>query len=226
MLANNPEGISEVANDINRDLTNFWRVLQDDELFADFKRRVEAMPFSEVEWESAATASTDTVWQAVHFFVRCRQSLAGRMDGFAPLSRNRIRRGMNEQASAWLSSIDGLPPVHNRLRRVVILCKDGAEVIRQQDGKKTLHYVDPPFHPDTRTAKDVYEHEMNKNQHELLLKQLSTIEGKFMLSCYRCEIYDAYTEKFGWKIHEMNTVNHAAGGKKKRGMVECIITNY
>ena len=56
------------------------------------------------------------------FFVRCRQSLAGRMKSFATLSRTRTRRGMNEQASAWLTAIEGLPAVrYARLSRVAIL---------------------------------------------------------------------------------------------------------
>jgi DNA adenine methylase len=47
------EGTSEVVNDLNGDLTNFWRVLQDRKSFADFRRRVEAIPFSETEWQEA-----------------------------------------------------------------------------------------------------------------------------------------------------------------------------
>ena len=47
------QGISEVVNDIHRELTNFWRVLQREDTFAAFQRRVEATPFSQVEWEEA-----------------------------------------------------------------------------------------------------------------------------------------------------------------------------
>src|SRR6476660_6923423 len=51
LLAKNPEGVSEVVNDLDGDLTNFWRVLQDREAFEEFRRRVEAVPFSEAEYE-------------------------------------------------------------------------------------------------------------------------------------------------------------------------------
>ena len=44
LLAKPHEGISEVANDLNGDLTNFWQVLQDKKGFAEFKRRMEAVP--------------------------------------------------------------------------------------------------------------------------------------------------------------------------------------
>src|SRR5262245_50453610 len=96
LLAKNADGVSEVANDLDRDLTTFWRVLQDADDFERFRRTVEAVPFSQVEWQDARDGlrrSPDAagVRRAVWFFVACRQSLAGRMDAFAPLSRNRTR---------------------------------------------------------------------------------------------------------------------------------------
>jgi DNA adenine methylase len=96
-------GVSEVVNDLNADLMNFWRVLQKPETFPEFLRRCQATPFSEPEWERARDGLgtyTDAVDRAWAFFVCARQSLAGRMGTFAPLTRERTRRGMNEQASA------------------------------------------------------------------------------------------------------------------------------
>ena len=69
------------------------------------------------------------VQAAVAFFVRCRQSRAGGFKVFATLSRNRTRRGMNEQSSAWLNGVEGLADVHDRLKRVVVLCDDALKVI-------------------------------------------------------------------------------------------------
>ena len=39
LLAKNPEGVSEVVNDLNGDLTNFWRVLQNESDFEQFAAR-------------------------------------------------------------------------------------------------------------------------------------------------------------------------------------------
>lgn len=146
LLAKNPEGVSEVVNDLDGDLTNFWRVIADETTFNQFQRHVHAVPFSEAHWHEAQdTEGHDSaVDRAVTFFIRCRQSLAGRMDAFAPITRSRTRCGMNEQASAWLTAVEGLPAVHERLKRVVILGpKDAKEVIIQQDGDQTLFYLDP-----------------------------------------------------------------------------------
>jgi DNA adenine methylase len=99
------QGISEVANDVGKELQNFWDVLKHERSFRAFRRTVEATPFSQVEFDRAEKRQHPTkvrdVEAAVAFFVRCRQSRAGGFKDFATLSRNRTRRKMNEQASAW-----------------------------------------------------------------------------------------------------------------------------
>jgi hypothetical protein len=83
LFAKPHDGTSEVINDSNGDLTNFWRVLQDKKAFAEFQRRVEATPFSQREWQ-----------QAKEFFILCRQSLAGRCKDFAPITRTILDRSI------------------------------------------------------------------------------------------------------------------------------------
>ncbi|MFO0848313.1 MAG: DNA adenine methylase [Gemmataceae bacterium] len=228
LLAKDPEKVSEVVNDIDTHLTNFWRVLADTHQFAHMQRIAEATPFSEPEWDESAARldDPDPAARAVAFFVRCRQSLAGRQDNFAAISRNRIRRGMNEQASAWLSAVEGLPAVHERLKRVVILCRSAEDVIRTQDGPGTLFYCDPPYVPEARTAPKVYAHEMTLEQHGRLLQRLSRIKGKFLLSGYDHWLYQAAAERWGWHRHEFDVPNHAAGGETKRRMTEVVWTNF
>ena len=96
------QGVSEVVNDICCELTNFWQVLQNDDSFQAFKRTVEAVPFSQVEWEAAESKQHPCkpldVDAAVGFFIRCRQSRAGEFKEFATLSRNRTRRLQSEHA--------------------------------------------------------------------------------------------------------------------------------
>jgi len=228
------EGISEVVNDLNGDLMNFWRVLQDRKPFIEFKRRVEAVPFSEVEWQDAqqalaerenAASRADRVERAVRFFILCRQSMSGRCQDFAPLTRSRTRRGMNEQASAWLKAVDGLPAVHARLQRVVILNRPAVEVIQSQDGPDTLFYLDPPYVPDTRSPGTVFgKFDMTEGQHEELLGVIRGVQGKVMISGYGCELYDSKLAK--WHRHEFDLPNNAASGILKRRMTEVIWANF
>jgi DNA adenine methylase len=226
LLAKDPRGVSEVANDLHGDLTAFWRVLQDPDTFERFRRTVEAVPFSEVEWVDAAARldDPDPAARAIAFFVRCRQSLAGRMDAFAPLSRTRTRRGMNEQASAWLTAVDGLPAVHERLKRVAVLNRPALDVIRREDGPGTLFYADPPYYHPTRTARDVYAYEMGEEDHRQLLDALLACQGKVMLSGYPSPLYDAALA--GWTRHTFDLPNNAAGGARKGRETEVLWCNF
>jgi DNA adenine methylase len=233
MLAKESEGVSEVANDINGWLTNFWSVLSDLQLFEEFIRLAEAMPFSQRRWEQAAALMRqkpmvrqhNRVRAALIFFVFCRQSRAGLMQDFATLSRNRVRRGMNEQASAWLTAVDGLRDVHDRLKRVVILNKPAIQVIQQQDGPGTLQYLDPPYLHETRSSTDSYgPYEMSVEDHAELLDTIKQCEGKVMLSGYDNQLYKE--QLADWTRHEFDLPNNAAGGAKKARMTEVVWCNF
>lgn len=226
LLAKNPEGISEVVNDLSLDLTTFWRVLQHADLFRDFLRVVQAVPFSEVEYQDACSARVfaSEVDRAVAFFVRCRMSLAGRMRSFTGITKTRTRRGMNNEVSAWLSAVEGLPVVHERLRRVLILNRDALEVIRDQDRPDTLFYCDPPYLQQTRTLPEVYAHEMTCEQHKALLDTILACQGKVILSGYSSDLYDARLAS--WRVVDFDLPNHAAGGASKRRMVERCWLNF
>ena len=226
LLAKDPEGVSEVVNDLDGQLVNFWRCLQDPVAFGVMQRTLAAVPFSRQEWQEAEKRHPYAdVDRAIDFFIRCRQSLAGRGDAFAPLSKNRTRRGMNEQASAWLTAIDGLPAVHARLRRVVVENVDALAIVRAQDGPKTLFYCDPPYLHSTRTARDAYgAFEMSEAQHRALLDALGQCQGKVMLSGYPSALYDAALAD--WTRHAFDLPNNAASGSTKRRETEVLWCNF
>ena len=221
------EGHSEVVNDLNGELMNFWRVLADEYHFPRFCRVIQAVPFGEAIWNHNREASPlSEVDCAVAFFVRYRQSRQGLGKDFATLSRTRTRRGMNEQASSWLSAIEGLPEAHERLKRVVILNGDAIKVIRQQDGPGTFFYLDPPYLHGTRVTTGDYEHEMTEDQHAELLITLGKIRGRFMLSGYRSSLYDASAESHDWRRMDFPIDCKASGAKEKPKRVESVWMNY
>lgn len=246
LLANDPEGISEVVNDRHSLLTNFWSVLRCSVLFPAFLRRAEATPFAEEVFaaclkcvQTMMQAGEDEVRQQIElakeddrvkaawaFFVACRQSLSGRMDSFAGITRNRTRRAMNEQVSAWLNAIESLLAVHARLQRVLIRNQPAIDVIAKEDGPRTLFYLDPPYLHETRATTGEYQHEMTTEQHAELLAVLGSIKGRFLLSGYHSTMYDAVAQSQGWTCHQFSLPNNSAGGKSKRRMIECIWQNW
>ena len=133
---------------------------------------------------------------------------------------------MNEQASSLLTAIEGLPEIHERLKSVVILNDDAVKVIKQQDGEKTLNYLDPPYLHETRFSTGEYENEMSKAQHFALLDCLGHIEGKFILSGYPSKLYDDVAERFGWRCVEKQIDNKASSKKTKEMKTECLWMNF
>lgn len=225
------EGISEVANDIDQQITNFWRVMQEEKSFQKFKRTVEAIPFSRVEFNRFRcmphpflVENQPNVQEAVSFFVRCRLSRSGGMKSFAPLSRRRVRRGRNEQASAWQTTIRGLPQVHDRIMRIAIECMDGAQLIEQEDIPRTLFYLDPTYLPETVSTKNAYDFTMSTKQHEELLDIVLMVKGYIMLSSYRNDLYD--TKLRSWTREDINVDNSMASGAQKNRRIESIYMNY
>lgn len=234
LLAKSPEGISEVVNDLDGRFTNFWRVLQDEDLFMKFKRRVQAIPVNEKEWRHAEASLAiakgkpnrkEMVERAVWFFVLCRQSMSGRCQEFSPLTRNRTRCGMNEQSASWLNVIERLPEVHERLKRVVILKRPALDVIRGQDGPGVLFYLDPPYLHEVRADKITFgEFEMTTQQHEELLDTIIGLQGMVMISGYASPLYDSRLS--GWSRQEFELPNNAGTGQQKRRMVEVVWMNF
>lgn len=231
LFAKSPDNCAEFINDIDWQLTNFWNHLKYESLFCEFKRLVECTPLSSIEFQSSDVLDEipaekySQLYKAWAFFVRFRQSRQGLGKDFCtPTSR--LRRGMNENVSAWLSAVDGLPDAHERLRRVEIRCQDAVEFIKQLDSPDTFYYCDPPYLKETRNTKDAYTHEMSSEQHQELLITLASIKGKFMLSGYPSEMYDSFARDHNWHVTDFKVDNKASSAKEKEIKTERIWTNY
>jgi len=234
LFRKDPNDCAEFVNDLNEELSNFWRVMAHDGLFNEFFRMIEATPLSQDAFEKAKSqdwkewAGEDDegmAYRAGWFFIRYRQSRQALGKDFCTPTK-RLRRGMNENVSAWLSAVDGLPEAHERLRRVEIWNTDACEFIKKLDSPDTLAYVDPPYVHSARTSEDAYEFEMSDGKHRELLGLLSGIEGKFILSGYRSEMYDHTAAIYGWNRVDIEIDNKSSGKKVKDKKTECLWVNF
>lgn len=226
------EGISEVINDIDTQLTNFYEVLQIKPLFDEFQRIISVTPFSQHEWEIAHndmdycrrrvdfTDEQARLTAAVSFFINCRQSWCGAGKTFTATTKTRVRRGMNAEISAWLNAVEGLPEVHQRLQRVLIRNLDVLECIKKEDSKGTLYYCDPPYFAPTRNADNIYAFEMSEAQHKELLEALCRAQGNAMISGYDNDLYREYLKS--WSRNAIIRPNNAQKAGEKRPMEEII----
>jgi DNA adenine methylase len=227
--ASHNRGVSEVVNDLDGNLTNFFQVLQSEKLFPAFHRKCQVTPFSSMEFTRALDGLrtfTDPVNRAWAYFVHCRLSLGGRGDGFATISFRRTRGGHNEQSNAWVNCVDGLPLVHARLRHVVILNEPGVDAIRRLDHKHTLAYFDPPYPACCRAATDVFEHEMSDADHVELLETLAAMKGKFLLSSFPNPLYQQFATRCGWHLETFDRAIDSSQGEVKRIATEHLWMNF
>jgi len=225
VLLNKPPAPVEVYNDLDERITRLFRVLRDNG--EELRRRLSLSPYSEVEFDQAVEpAGGDEIEQARRDFVRWRLSVGGRGKGFS-LTLHRVRRGMADVVSGYLSAIDEqLPLIIERLRTVQIVSRDAFKVIKKWDGPNTLFYCDPPYVHSTRDgqSRDLYGVELTEDDHRRLAALLNTCQGKVVLSGYPSPLYREIYKS--WRTESIEIANHAATGASKTRMKEMLWFNW
>lgn len=195
VLLNRQPSPTEVYNDVYLNCVNFFRVLRDypDELIA----KLRLTPNSHYEFSQAVAMNKglnqidDMIERARMWFLLPTLGFFGRHENASNWGRSfSSARGMNGQCSKLDSSIERLPEVAQRLRRVVIECSDAMNVIERWDRPETLFYLDPPYVFSSRSSKSAqYSHEMNDREHEQLLSLCRRCVGRVAISGYDSELY-------------------------------------
>lgn len=224
VLLNKGPSPVEVYNDLDERITRLFRVLRD--RGEQLRNLLALTPYSEVEFDDAVDPTDDELEQARRDFVRWRASIGGRGEDFS-FTLHRVRRGMADVVSAYLSAIDDeLPKIVQRLRSVQILCRPALNVIRDWDSSGTLFYCDPPYLPATRAepTRAAYAVDMTERDHRQLAEQLNQCEGKVILSGYPSALYDELYR--GWRVVQFDIANHAAGAPVKARETECLWMNW
>lgn len=122
-----------------------------------------------------------------------------------------------------VSVIKNLQAIHKRLANVLIENKSFEEIIQNQDGERTLFYLDPPYHG----TEKLYEMEngFGEDKHRKLAELLRNVKGKWILSynddVFVRELYQGFRIE---KIERKNNMGMAVGGNKV--FRELIIRNY
>jgi DNA adenine methylase len=218
VLLNKPPSGPEVAADIHPGLIGFYRTLQDRP--AELIACVAPIRYNEAtfEWSKDPVDGDAPIESAVRFLVRNRFSRGGLGEDFA--WSERLRGGRPGDLNAWETIKAQLPAIAGRLARVDLRCGDAVEVIREFDAPDTLFYLDPPYHPATRTARDAYDFEMTDDQHRRLLDVVAACRGRFAISGYADPLYDEALR--GWERVEIEIANHSAQTRSKQRRVEVL----
>lgn len=215
VLLRKPRSYAEVYNDLDGEVVNVFRVMQDPDTASQLAELLRLTPFARAEFEAAYQESPDPV-------ERARRTIIKAFMGFGSNAIHDNRpSGMRTRASTWRaptgfrsnSNRSGTTPAHDwanypdhvaayceRLQGVVIECRPAAGVIRAHDRADTLHYLDPPYVHQTRRealkrSGHMYRHEMTDEQHRELAELLHSLRGHVVLSGYHSALYDElYTD--------------------------------
>ena len=120
-----------------------------------------------------------------------------------------VRRNMSKSTSDYLSMIDRLPEIHNRLSSVIVEHKDIFDLLDKYDSEDVFMYLDAPYLHSTRKSTTSYEVEMTDEQHANLYHRLNNCKSKILLSGYDdfniCKILDEKFTKFSFKSPNANS---------------------
>lgn len=221
VLLNKPPA-TEVAGDLDPGLMQFYRCLRDRPKDLINRLRSIAYTATSFAWACEVGDWEDVVDMAVRFLVRNRFSRGGFGKTFA--WSDRLRGGQPGDANGWATILEELPAIAERLQGVELLHADALGVIGQYDDRDTLFYLDPPYLHSTRTARQVYQHEMDDGDHQRLLGAIVNLEGMVVLSGYHCPLYDRSLRS--WECYEFEMPNHSGQGKTKQRRVEVVWQNF
>lgn len=224
VLMQKPRSASEVYNDLDGDIVNVFRVLQDSALAEELVRRLLMTPYARQEFEIAFDESIDPVERARHTLIRASMGF-----GSAGATKNRTgfridsAREYSTASRLWAEYPEQVAVFTERLRGVLIECRPAEEVISGHDRPSTLFFVDPPYLHGTRQMQGhrYYAHEMGDSEHEELLNTLVGVHGFVVLSGYDSDLYNDMLN--GWEKHQTKARISAGRGTAIR--TECVWLN-
>ncbi|MDN0131887.1 DNA adenine methylase [Klebsiella pneumoniae] len=223
VLLQKPRSYSEVYNDLDGEVVNLFRVLRNPELNQRLQDACRLTPYSRDEFCHAQQPATDSVERARRMVVRACMGFGsaagiGGNSGF----RGDSKRKYAAAAHLWERYPENLAALCQRLQGVIIENKDALSVMRAHDAQTTLHYIDPPYVPETRVQGNrYYAYEMTVEGHEQLLAVARTMTGMVMISGYDTEVYNDMLS--GWAKTEKTSRISAGRGTKVR--TECLWLN-
>lgn len=200
----------EILNDLDSEVVNLFEVVRDHP--KELRRVVIGTPYSEEEFRKAASLEADApnlgeIERARRFLIRSHQGVL-RQQGkpsfsVAPGEKSR------DSVKLWNRLPEHFEAARERLKHARILNRDALDVIRKNNARDVLLYVDPPYLASTRTPGQ-YRHEMSDEDHEEMLDALMAHKGMVFLSGYASDEYDSKLK--GWESRTLR--GHSSRGAR------------
>jgi DNA adenine methylase len=215
----------EIYNDLEQNVYSLFKVISDKSLFSKFKVLCDLAIYShqlrDEYREDLKKDNIDIVERAFKYFYVNRCSVNG-VGGFSIATC--IRRNMSKSVSDFLSTIDGLQQLHNRLSSAIIENTDGIGLIKKFDRDRVFMYLDPPYSWSVRGSARYKVDMTNEQQKELVDVLLNIKKAKILLSGYDCNEYKTLTDN-GWNKIKFD-VKTQDGNRKPKIKTEVLWMNY
>jgi len=201
-------------NDIDNNIVNFFRVLQDREKTQELLRRLRYTPYAKTEYRKAclllsSKREIDDITRAWAFYVAQYMSMKHSYYSDPEGKWFSFRRAINRRKMpiTFINKIRRLAEIAEKLRMCQIMNDDGVELMKRFDGEDVFMFVDPPYLSTTvRSKSKIYSTVYNDELHDRLLKFVMNAKSKIMLASYPNEQYDALLNH-GWvRIDKMKAI--------------------
>lgn len=201
VLLEKPRARLEIYNDLDGEMVTLFRILRDRP--EDLAASISLTPFAREEHQVAYEETDDDVELARRVLIRSHfghgSSGIHRSTGFRAAG---LRAG-SLPVHGWMRLPETIRIAAERMRGVVIERRPAVQVMQAHDGAETVHYVDPPYLPETRDKGRDYRHEMTFDEHEALLRAIMALRGSVVISGYASSLYDDALH--GWRRVEIKT---------------------
>lgn len=227
VLLQKPRSYAEVYNDLDGDIVNFFTVLRSPDMCPQLVEACQLTPYARDEFEAAFEDAETPVERARRTAIRAAMGFgsASATKGSSGF-RTDTRRSHGTAQHVWAKYPDTLAAIGQRFSGVLIENRPAIDVMQRHDGPETLHFVDPPYLPETRQRSSggkcrYYRHEMTAEEHVALLSALENLQGYVVLCGYPSNLYDALLP--GWTQH--TTQARISGGRGTEMRTESVWLN-
>jgi len=189
LFAKSPSRL-EVFNDVDSGVVNFFNVLRTPEQTEALVRLLSLTPYAYEEYSACLAGwedEKDPVEKARQWYVGVMQSMNSSIKN---TGWSHTKLAASNPACSWLSNTTHFTSFTERLARVQVDHRDFERVIASYDSPESCFYLDPPYHPDTRSKGRCYQYEMTPADHERLLFCVLQVQGMVILSGYSHPLYE------------------------------------
>ncbi len=223
-----PRSYAEIYNDLDGEVVNVFRVLQNRRKARNLEQLLRLTPFARKEFLLGYKRGQTDVERARRTIIRSFMGFGSdsisRSTGF----RWNANRSGTAPARDWAHYPAALSAFVERLQGVTIEQRDALDILAKMDREDALHYVDPPYPMSTRrigngiTPNHGYRHEMTDEDHVRLSELLHSLKGMVVISSYPGPLYDRLYA--GWHSIEWTSKHFVStSGDAKR--TECVWLN-